>query len=287
MKSFAEQLDALSRQAASLDLEWPGMPEFGALKRVRVNGEKGSKRSGWYVLHRFGLRNGGELICGVLGNYKTGEKQDVEHQASVLSKEEQADFRRMRDTQRAEAEAERLALQKATAMRAQKIFGKLPEGGACAYLTRKKVRNFGVRFSRGSIVVPVRRMADDVLVSLQFIAPDGGKKFLTGGEKKGCGHLIGTLSPDAPLLVAEGYATAASLHEATGFPVVVAFDAGNLHPVAQALRSRYPDVDLVIAGDDDRNTDGNPGRTKAEMAATAVMGLAIFPVFEGVGRMAA
>ncbi len=84
------------------------------------------------------------------------------------------------------------------------------------------------------------------------------------------------------ILLAEGYATAATPHEATGWPVAVAFDAGNLVKVAHALRQRYPAAPLALCGDDDRatqaKTGNNPGRDKATAAAGAVQGLAVFPV---------
>jgi phage/plasmid primase-like uncharacterized protein len=71
--------------------------------------------------------------------------------------------------------------------------------------------------------------------------------------------------------------TAASLHQATGLPVAMAFDAGNLGPVCKALRKAYPACMLVLCGDDDVATQGNPGRTKATAAALAAQGLAVFP----------
>ena len=83
------------------------------------------------------------------------------------------------------------------------------------------------------------------------------------------------------LLVAEGYATAASLHQATSYPVATAFDVGNLVHVAKALRKMYPLALLVLCGDDDAQTfartGNNPGRDKATAAARAVRGLAVFP----------
>ncbi|MGL6080639.1 toprim domain-containing protein [Methyloversatilis discipulorum] len=75
---------------------------------------------------------------------------------------------------------------------------------------------------------------------------------------------------DAPLCVAEGLATAATIHEATGWPVAVAFDAGNLETVARELRALHADAMLIVCADDDHATKGNPGRTKAEAAAAAV-----------------
>nr|MBS0020896.1 toprim domain-containing protein [Gammaproteobacteria bacterium] len=88
----------------------------------------------------------------------------------------------------------------------------------------------------------------------------------------------------APVLViAEGYATAATLAEGLGYATVAAFDAGNLAAVARALHDKYPQKPVLIAGDDDRHlkaTQGiNPGRVKAKAAAEAVGGRALFPIF--------
>lgn len=160
--------------------------------------------------------------------------------------------------------------------------------GESAYLVRKGVQAHGLRFARdGWLLVPMRDEAGQ-LWNVQRIAPDkpadGPEKlFLPGGRKSGLWHLLGMVqaNPGAVLLVAEGYATAASLHEATGYPVAVAFDAGNLGKVARALRQQYPAALLAICGDDDRDTEArtgnNPGRDKAMSAAQAVNGLALFP----------
>ncbi len=109
------------------------------------------------------------------------------------------------------------------------------------------------------------------LHSLQFIDKNGNKRFLSGGRKKACHFLVG--APSQTLCIAEGYATAATIHETTGHAVAVAFDAGNLMPVAQILRLKHPYIKLIICADNDDNTKGNPGLTKARQAATAIDGL--------------
>jgi putative DNA primase/helicase len=85
------------------------------------------------------------------------------------------------------------------------------------------------------------------------------------------------------LVIAEGYATAASISQELGFATISAFDAGNLEPVARALQEQFPDKPIIIMGDDDKHleiTQGiNPGKTKAMEAATAVNGVALFPIF--------
>ncbi|MBU4563240.1 MAG: DUF3987 domain-containing protein [Desulfarculus sp.] len=82
-----------------------------------------------------------------------------------------------------------------------------------------------------------------------------------------------------PLLVCEGLATGLSLHEAAGLTVVVAFAANNLEVVARMVRERYPKREIILAGDDDHATTGNPGASKARAAALAVGGKLALPVF--------
>jgi len=138
-----------------------------------------------------------------------------------------------------------------------------PASNSHPYLVRKQVGAFGVRDLRGQLVVPLRD-ADGTLHSLQFIGPDGRKTFLTGGRKRACYHAIGR--PGRVLCLAEGYATGATVYQATGHATAVAFDAGNLLPVAQALRAKFPGLELVVCADNDHATPGNPGLTAAAQA---------------------
>lgn len=147
------------------------------------------------------------------------------------------------------------------------------------YLANKGVRAHGIRLGvRNLLLIPVRR--DGKLVSLQTIDQHGQKLFLAGGSIAGGYHAIGRVGGAInTLVVAEGYATAATVHEATGLPVAVAFDCGNLLPVTAALRKRYPHTSLIIAGDDDWMTPGNPGKAKAVAAADAALAVVLFPEF--------
>ena len=108
------------------------------------------------------------------------------------------------------------------------------------------------------------------------------KRPLTGGEKQGCHYRIDkadSAAHEGILIVCEGFATGASIHEATGQPVAVAFDSGNLEPVAKSLRKLYPDAALIVAADDDHQTEGNPGRKAANGVAKAVGGVVVVPMF--------
>ncbi|QSV46081.1 AAA family ATPase [Geobacter benzoatilyticus] len=150
------------------------------------------------------------------------------------------------------------------------------------YLVRKNVKGHGLKEWKDSLVAPVMDMGG-TLQGLQFIGPDGSKNFKAGTAISGHFSPIGDFTGGA-FLIAEGYATGATLHEVTGYPVAVAFNAGNLKPVSEAFRAQYPDAALIVCADDDHATGGNPGLTKATEAAQAVGGFLAVPCFpEGRG----
>lgn len=196
-----------------------------------------------------------------------------------------------RDAERQQAAeheaAQRQGTQEAAAEAARALWDGASDTSTSPYLARKGVQAHGLRFlPDGTALVPLRD-AGGVLWNVQRIAPErpakgSDKLFQKGGRKSGLWHLLGQPEGAAVVLVAEGYATAASLHEATGLPVAVAFDAGNLAHVAKALHQQHPGALLVVCGDDDRATEArtgtNTGRVKAQAAAQAVGGLAVFPV---------
>jgi putative DNA primase/helicase len=145
---------------------------------------------------------------------------------------------------------------------------------------QKNVEPHGTRQDRhGNLVVPISD--GQTLTSLQFIGADGSKRFLSGGRISGCWFAIRG-KKDGPILIGEGFATMATLTQETGAPAVIAFHAGNLKPVAQAVRRLNPKDDIVICGDDDQWTEGNPGRTKAKAAALEIGAMLLIPDFTGM-----
>ncbi|UBR49800.1 PriCT-2 domain-containing protein [Halomonas sp. FeN2] len=133
-----------------------------------------------------------------------------------------------------------------------------------------------MRIQQGDVVVPLRDVNGKV-VSIQVIKPNGTKLFPKYGRKSGTWHRIGAGSESQIVAVAEGYATAASIHMATGWPVAVAMDAGNLQRVVPLLGQLYQGATLVVCGDDDPQVKDNPGRKKAEEIAQAMHAVAVFP----------
>jgi phage/plasmid primase-like uncharacterized protein len=127
------------------------------------------------------------------------------------------------------------------------------------------------------------------LQSAQTIDRNGRKSFPRGGRVAGGVHLIGDWRARGLLVIAEGYATAATIHELTGHAVAFAFNAGNLEPAARAFRESHPGLPILVAGDNDHRKarehlpDGRrkakAGQEAAEKAANAVGGLALLPRF--------
>jgi len=269
-----------------LDLSPPDAFEVdGKIHRFPEKGRH--KHSCWYALHYFHLDNGTELVVGKFGDWRSGREATVDFDMPALSDEEKQRYAKEMAARKAEAVKARAEKAEEAAQRAEVIWDKLPDSGKSDYLNKKKVRAYGIRFSRGSIVVPLMNL-DRKLLGLQFIQGDGTKRFLTGTAKEGAFHFIGQLLRDdagnyQPLLFAEGYATGAALYQSLGLPVVVCFDAGNLVKVAKLFRAALPNIEICICGDDDPNTKGNPGRTKAIEAAKAVEGCWVVPGLNGGG----
>lgn len=144
--------------------------------------------------------------------------------------------------------------------------------GTSAYLAMKQVAGHGVRYAEGAVLVPMVG-ADGGLRNIQRIYNTGDKRFQKGGPVSRCFHLIGQADDAKWLLIAEGYATAATIHETTQLPVAVAFNASNVKHVVAIMRERYPTSRLLICADDDKETAAKTGRNAGLAAAQAAANL--------------
>jgi putative DNA primase/helicase len=243
----------------------------GKLHRCDASGKNG-RDDGAYIFHADGSPAGGfqnwqDGAGWETWSHKNGHGLLTPAERSELAAKIEADKRAAAiETERRHAEAAK----KAAALWQE------AKPGAHPYLDRKKVPAAGARVHDGRLVIPIRNK-DRELRSLQFIAADGKKLYLSGGEKKGCYFSVG--KPAGVICIGEGFATMATVQEATGHACVVAFDCGNLEPVANVIREKFPNATIVICADDDHKTPGNPGLTKATAAARAVNGRLAVPVF--------
>lgn len=148
------------------------------------------------------------------------------------------------------------------------------------YLTKKQVKNYGLKLFMDKIVIPLQDINGKIW-SFQYISPNGAKHFRSGGRKNGCFYPLGDLKNSSTIYICEGYATAATIHNTISIsPSVVAFDAGNLYAVTEAIRKKYPDVEIVICADNDAYGEKNTGLIKAQNAAKRFDAKVVFPVFK-------
>lgn len=265
-------LDQFYGSIKAAGLEPPDVIEPGKLHRFPGIGKRNGNTAGWCKLFD-------DSLGGSFGDWSSGFSENWQAKRDrPFSPGEREAFKRHVAEAQAQAEAERKARQEEAAAKAAVIWNAAsPEPGDHPYLIRKGIEAHGARLHNEALVIPMREGGK--LHSLQFIGPDGDKRFLTGGRVAGCYFSIGSTQGAAALCIAEGFATGVTLHQATGYPVAVAFNAGNLKAVAQAMRERFPALPLIICADDDAATEGNPGLTKATETAELVGGLLAIPDF--------
>jgi putative DNA primase/helicase len=210
--------------------------------------------------------NGTEFYTGVFGLHGKqwfGIRKDAE-QVSIEREEwmrQQAEIRRAADAAKAKD------IESAQG-NARELWARASKTGRSPYLERKGIaRVETARFDGNLLRIPMVRYdhaEGDRLKGIQTIKPDGSKLFTKGMAKAGASCKLGCVVAGEPLILAEGYATAATIREATGYqvPVFVCFDAGNLMPAAEAIRAVWRNP-ILICADDDWRTAGNPGRDKA------------------------
>ena len=240
----------------------------GNIHRFHVPGDKPGTLNGWYVFYLDGIASG------AFGSWKTNGSNAWSIRTPANYREAEQVRQRIEQA-RQQREAEQRQRQLSAATLAQRWWRDARRAALDhVYLIAKGVRSHSLRQRNDELLVPL--YSGGVLVNLQRIAPDGSKRFLAGGRVKGAYSPMGHITPGSPICICEGWATGATLHE-SGHTVACAMNAGNLKPVALALRAEYHTTEIIVAGDDDRQTEGNPGRTAANAAAIAVGGLVAFP----------
>lgn len=244
--------------------------------------------------------------AGMIRNFKTGAYETWSSRKTTenISAERLEELRREALIAKQKREEETIREQQTVAERAAGMYAALTEQKRqklTCYEIRKGLDQKGCEpdcgaiDKHGSLVLPVQDVKGKIW-SLQFISDDGTKKFLKGGRKRGCFSVVFAknagnkkVASAETVIVSEGYATAMSVSQSTGMPVIVAFDAGNLMAVCREIHRVLPAKPILIAGDDDygREQDSgiNPGKEKA-LAVTREPDLAgyvqaVFPSFPG------
>ncbi|MGX8677697.1 MAG: AAA family ATPase [Sphaerochaetaceae bacterium] len=227
-------------------------------------GETGRKDDDalWYV----GFTS--PVVAGAFGDWRTGVKYSWSGQTTSLSQMERDELQMKLEEAKAQAEADRQRRAEDAAIRAQKIWASSQLCMGHPYLTKKAITSpCGTKVdSLGNLVVPIINDRGQIS-SVEMISADGRKKFLPGGAVKGGWFIAGSGDGQAPDFVAEGFATAVSIYEATGRPCLIAFSAGNLTSAIQSYRTLNPQIKaLTIVADNDESHAGEIEAYKAKEA---------------------
>jgi len=234
-------------------LEVPEIILDGKLRRFRSTESKKFDRSGWYVGHADGIpcitfgcwrEDITQTVKADVGGKKWTPAEEMAHIARVAAAKKQRDAEIERDRSVAASTVETI------------WSGGVQASPEHPYLKRKGIEAHGARVTGdGRLMLPLFSPEGE-LSSLQYIDDAGGKLYHSGGQTGGMYWMLGTLDQPGVLYIAEGFATAATIHQVTNRPCIVAYSAGNLVPVTGALREQMPSQELVIVADNDQSGIG-------------------------------
>ncbi|ELD2083763.1 helix-turn-helix domain-containing protein [Enterobacter hormaechei] len=274
----SEFLDALTSAGLILD-DLPIMD--GKSHRVPVVEGSNGNRDGVYKGFLNGIKPGGWFI-----NYHRADndKDITKWKASgSLGQVDQAARVHIRAVMRQsqdDAARKQAALYATQTAKANRLISRMPAADPeHGYLVRKgiSVAEDVRQTSNGALAIPLYNV-DGEFRTLQYIPPEGQKVLFTDAPKSGSFRVEGgPLANGRPVLYAEGYATARSLHMVTGLPVVMTVDAGNMQTVGEILKARFPDSPHLFMADIDHKREKNKGLLSAQRAAEATGGAVVEP----------
>ena len=271
---YAERLDAIRAALLNAGIEPASMDALlsrladadGQVIRAGTASKPNSKNLWLIVYHDRGLP-----FVVVAGDWSTGaETKWIADTGETLSEAERRELkRRMADAKQAR-ETEQANQWEQAATRAARVWrDSVPADQGHPYLLRKRTQAHSAR-QRGQELVLLLTDFNGKAWSLQTVNEAGDKRLMAGGRKAGNFIVVGGPDYPARILICEGYATGCTLAESDPAALVLAaVDCGNLKAVATGARNRWPNADIVVCGDDDRQTEGNPGATNARAAAIA------------------
>ncbi|MCF6808655.1 PriCT-2 domain-containing protein, partial [Thiotrichales bacterium 19S9-12] len=251
--------------------------------------------STWKSIRSFGKISIGTLFYRANENGWTGEqKVKASHHSSIKNNDRSYSVTQSLDNKE-------IKYQEMAAL-AKQIYDNSKEAvNDYLYLKRKKALAHGARVlnkdvsvfasgfgKKGHLIIPLLDTKGDIQ-SLLTILPSKKKDqldkcFMRGARKSGCFYPIGTYQKDKPIIISEGFATASSIHQATGYYSIMGVDAGNLKPVTEALSKAYPNNRLMIACDNDQyKGNKNTGVEQAKKIAHSVNNTSIIiPEFKSL-----
>ena len=241
----------------------------GQLHRFSPDGKKNSNKCGWYIVH-----DNSDFMVACFGDWSVSDEcyKWCSVSQEKMTKEQRITFKAKVNEAREQVIDKRNKTQAQARIEAARIWNEASNVVTHAYLDKKHIDTpIGIKQCKhpvygDSLVIPLYDQSG--LSSLQFIFLDKEnitqKRYLPDGAIKSCYMTIGTLEC---ILLAEGYATAWSLHKATGDMCVVSFSCHNMVNIASILSDKY-DRPVVICADNDSTKEANAGIDAAIKASS-------------------
>jgi len=246
----------------------------GKMHRFCTSGKRGD--SGWYIIFADGIP-AGQFGCwrsGLVQSWRADVGRKISHVEQMSHTRRMAEAAALREAE--------LARRRETAA---DVVGRIWSEAQAAspehpYLQRKGIATHGARVTGdGRLIVPLYS-PDGELVSLQYIDSGSDKKYHPGGQTGGAYWWLGALEDAKTIYIAEGFATAATIHQTTGQPVFIAYSASNLVPVCGMLRQQFgASQSLVIVADNDAS---HTGQKYADQASAKYGARVVVPPIEGM-----
>ena len=278
--------DAIEAFRDTLQKNGLGRPEIkpdSGIKRFKIDGDKGSSKSGWYNFH-----TDGDIPAGAYGNWRTGLNETFyfKKDNKPLTDAERKDLAKVYAEAKKQREAEKQKQYAKARHLANAIWTKAkPANESHPYLVKKHCQGLAqylLEDKKGNLLVPIYNKKR--LVSIQFINKSGGKFFLKGSELKGSYYSFPSVGMSfETVYLCEGISTGWTIRSLMNAPVFCSLTAGNLKNVALQLRQLFKKAKIVICCDNDvrKGEDSeipNTGLVAGNEAALAVNGLVSVPM---------
>ena len=284
LRPFAANIDAAIRESKRFDVSDNPRDDFyqamindgyhpsenqiilNKLIRIGDPDDKPHKKTGWYWYSEFEM-TGYVLGVGTYGSWRNADKITWSSKSQGrMSAEEAFNYRAKIEQAKSAREAEQEIIYGEAAIEAARIYNsaRMPDVNH-GYLTKKHIKpSETTRQVENALIIPLLNDGGEI-TSIQRIFPDGFKKNLTGGKMKGSFHFIN--GSDCLICICEGYATGASINEATGASVYCAMSAHNIYETASIAKKYHPTADIVVCADDNSANKINTGLNAATQAA--------------------
>lgn len=275
MFNFNELREAMASNGITTDAQL--IPD-GKRYRFHIHGDSKRSVNGWYIVHD------GQFPRAFYGSWKLYPYETLKWSAkpeNQMTQEERKQYMSQLEIIKEDHIKIKTAAQAKAKENAKYIWNKAKLAtNDHPYLVKKQINAHKAKIAQdGRLVIPIYDITG-TLNSIQFISGNGDKMFLADGMIKGCYSSVGKLTDT--IYICEGFATACSIQEVTGCGVIIAFNCGNLSLAAQTIKKKYPNKNIIIAADNDKNNPNNPGLTKAIEAARNISAKLAYPSFEGL-----